>query len=197
MKIGSALAWTFCCLALVSTGLGCGDEDAPRSRLLITRIAATDTELETYEYTFLSDVLNAGADDVYGTYDDSVFEDQIYITIENQPRSSSLTISPDGPYGAVVLTSYTVEYDVAGEYIKPLSGGMNLTVPSGSARIAFVTLVTAIAKTEPPLSSLAVMGGELMGPARVTFRGYEETSNQAVEVTGSIQVHFANWTDSN
>ncbi len=196
MRIGSALAWTICCLAMVTTGLGCGDEDAPRSRLLITRIAETDTELETYDYTILSDVLNAGGDKVYGTYDDTVYEDQIYVTIANQPRSSGLSINPDGPYGAVILTNYTVEYDVAGEYIAPFTGAMNLTIPSGSERISYLTLVMGTAKTEPPLSSLAVMGGELMVAARMTFRGYEETSNQAVEVTGSMQIHFANWTDS-
>jgi len=181
---------------MVTTGLGCGDEDAPRSRLLITRIAETDTELETYDYTILSDVLNAGGDKVYGTYDDTVYEDQIYVTIANQPRSSGLSINPDGPYGAVILTNYTVEYDVAGEYIAPFTGAMNLTIPSGSERISYLTLVMGTAKTEPPLSSLAVMGGELMVAARMTFRGYEETSNQAVEVTGSMQIHFANWTDS-
>jgi hypothetical protein len=181
---------------LAVAGMACShDEDAPRSRLLITRIAETDVELETYDFTFLSDVIHAGEDGVYGTSDDLVVEDRVYLTIENQPRSRYLTIDPEGPYGVVVLNEFRVEYDVPGEYIEPIQGGLNLTVPSRSDRTAHITLVTALAKTKPPLSSLALMGGELMGTALITLRGYEETSNQVVEVSGSMQIHWANWGD--
>lgn len=194
MRSGWAILAVLCVLAI--SGAACSnDENAPRSRLMITRIAETDVELETYDYTYLSDVLHAGADGIYGTSDDAVIEDQVYITVENQPRSSNLTITPGGPYGSVVLNEYRIEYDVEGEYIEPLTGGMNLVVPSGSERIVYLTLVSGLAKTQPPLSSLATMGGEMMGTARITLRGYEETSEQVVEVTAGIGIHWANWTD--
>lgn len=195
MRSGWAILAVLCVLGVSGTACD-NDENAPRSRLMITRIAETDVELETYDYTFLSDVLHAGSDEVYGTSDDMVVEDRVYITVENQPRSSNLTITPGGPFGSVVLNEYRVEYHVEGEYIEPLVSGMNLVVPSGSEVIAHLTLVSGLAKTQPPLSSLATMGGELMGTARITLRGYEETSKQVVEVSASVDIHWANWGDA-
>ena len=65
------------------------------------------------------------------------------------------------------------------------------TIPSsGTATIGF-ELVRAAAKRQVPLATL-VSGGFLGVTADVTFSGTDQVGN-AVSVTGSIQIEFANW----
>ncbi len=197
MKHGALVVTFFLFLVLALSVTGCDDQKAPRSRLLVVRIAESDVEEDTYSYVYLSDVANAGADGIPGTEDDSVVEDETYLTLENQPRNSVLAIDPLGPYGAVVLTRYRVDYLVPGsDVIDPIDAAMNLVVHMGANNRAItrIVLVTAISKTVPPLSTLAA-GGELLVNAKITLTGYEETSKEDVEAVAYMQVHFANWTD--
>ncbi|MCK4305079.1 MAG: hypothetical protein KAY24_12650, partial [Candidatus Eisenbacteria sp.] len=163
--------------------MGCEDQNAPRSRLLITRIADISTESYSYDYALLSDV------ETYG----SVFEDEIYLTVQNLPRSSLFSYSAGGPYGDAVLTRYTVEYELEDEHIEPIAGGMHLVVPSGSETIARIVIVAAITKTLPPLNTLLTELDEFFVTARITLYGYEESSNEALEAHAAMQIHFANW----
>ena len=165
--------------------VGCEDQNAPRSRILITRIADSSTEIYSRDYAFLSDVVTYG----------SVFEDEVYLTVENQPRSALLSLTAVGPYGATVLTSYTVEYELEGEHIEPINGGMHLVVPSGEESIARIVIVSAISKTYPPLSTLVEELDEFLVTARITLYGYEESSKEAIEAHAAMQIHFANWAD--
>ena len=197
MKHGALVVTFFLFLLLALSVTGCNDQKAPRSRLLVVRIAETDVEADTYTYVYLSDVAHAGADGIPGTEDDAVVEDETYLTLENQPRNSLLTIDPLGPYGAVVLTGYRVDYLVPGsDVIDPIEAGMNLVVHMGKDHrvITRIVLVTAISKTQPPLSTLAT-GGELLVTAKITLTGYEETSKEDIEAVAYMQIHFANWTD--
>lgn len=187
-----------CLLLTLIAAPGCDDENQPRSRVEIVRIATSGTAIDLYSTPFLSDVVDSGADGDPGTEDDVVYEDQLLVTIENQPSSPQLVLDPDGAFGSVVLTGYRVDFDVDGqtlESVDPVVGSLHLIVPTGTKRMAAIVAVTAALKTQPPLSSLALSGGELMGSARITFTGYEETSEEDVSATGTIQIHFANWVD--
>ncbi len=190
MKRGFTALMLSALLLAALGGFGCEDQEAPRSRLVITRIASCPTEQNSSDYVIQSDVISQ-----YGT----VFEDQVYLTVENQPRSDLLALTPTGPYGAAVLTKCSVRYEVPGEHIDPITAGMHLTIPSGQTTIARIVIVAAISKVEPPLSTLAgeppIEPIELLGTAYVTLTGYELTSDEPVKVECSIQVHFANWAD--
>ena len=196
MKAGSC--WILGCVLLLVLGVsmsGCNDENMPRSRVMVTRIAGPNADEDLSTAVYSSDVLDAGEDKTPLTEDDVVYEDHIVVTVENQPSSALLALRPDGPFGSVTLTSYRVTYAVPGEEIATIDGGLHLVVPTGSSAQASLVLVTALAKTLPPLASLAASGDELMGSATITLRGYEQTSNDEVTATATIQIQFANWQD--
>ncbi|MFH1145225.1 MAG: hypothetical protein V1774_11830 [Candidatus Eisenbacteria bacterium] len=185
------------CFLLIIFGLGvlpgCNDEDQPRSRVRIVRIADPEDSEDISAAVFQSDVRDAGADGEPFTEDDVIFEDELLITVENQPVSPLLTLEPDGPFGAVVLTGYRVDFAVDEESLDPVSGSLHLVIPTGEERDAAIVAVSAALKAVPPLSTLAQTGGEIAGSATITFWGYEETSEDEVTAAGSFQIHFADW----
>ncbi len=140
-------------------------------------------------------MLDAGDDGIPLTADDVITEDALLVTVENQPASPLLTVSAGGPFSSVVLTNYRITYDIPGEELEPIAGAMHLVVESGSSATASVVVVTALAKSVPPLSSLAAGGDELMGSATLTLRGYEQTSEDEIVSEATLAVHFANWQD--
>lgn len=176
-------------LGLLGAGFsGCKDQEAPRSLVYVSRIAESPTEQSSSGYVFLSDIVG----------DDGVYEDEVFVSFKNVPRSSHLSIVPNGPYGSVVLTDYRVDYTVTGgsiEAIKPIVGKIHLVIPSGEEVNHRIVLVTAVAKTEAPLSTTVAQGQELMANAALTFTGYEETSEEPIVVRAYITIHFANWVD--
>jgi len=175
-------------LGLFTVGFpGCDDQEAPRSLVYVSRIAETASESNSYGQVFLSDIVT----------DDGVVEDEVFISFMNVPRSSRLSIKPNGPFGSVVLTGYRVDYAVTGaevEKIEPVTGKIHLVVPTGEEVNHRIVLVTAWAKANPPLSSYQT-GGELLAEASLTFTGYEETSEEPIVVKACMTIHFANWTD--
>ncbi len=173
-------------LGMVLAGMGCDDQEAPRSLVYVSRIAESPTEQNSFGEAYQSDLI---------TDEGTVFEDEIYISFKNVPRSNSLSITPEGPFGSVVLTDFRVDYSIPGEYVAPILGKMHVVVPSGEEVNHQVVLVTAKSKVEPPLASAVVNSDELMSQTTLTFMGYEETSEDEIEVKAYIQIHFANWTD--
>ncbi len=167
---------------------GCDDQDAPRSLVYVSRIAESPTEENSYGHVFLSDLRTDGA----------LIEDEVYISFKNVPRSSRLSIEPDGPFGSVVLTGYRVDYNVTGsevERIQPVSGRIHVVVPSGEEANHRIVLVTAIAKASNPLLGIYETANELLAEATLTFTGYEETSEEPIVVKAYVTIHFADWTD--
>jgi hypothetical protein len=187
------------CVALLGLGfnlVGCSNEDdLQRSRVTITRMmgAADDDDLSAG--VFQSDVADAGEDGVPQTADDVTYEDEILVTVQNDPASPLLGLEPGGPYGSVTLTSYRVEYDMPGEEIDTVSGGLHLVVPTGSSAQAQLVLVTAYAKTQAPLGSLVNDRNELPATATITLTGREQDSDAEVQATAVIEIHFADWAD--
>jgi hypothetical protein len=175
--------------------VGCEDANQPRSELMVTELVPAEGTSNLVAEPYECDVRDAGDDGTLGTEDDAVYEDQVVITVENQPSSSLLSLSPDGPFGNVTLTSYTVTYDVPGESLTPIDGALHVVIPTGEDVSFSIVLVTGQAKIEPPLVTLLTTGGELQGDARITLHGVEQTSDADVTVEAAIRVHFANWAD--
>jgi len=190
------LAFLFYCLLPACALLvlpACDDEDTPRSRLSITRIAGSNDSQVLGAAPLQSDVRDAGPDQELFTSDDSVVEDELLITIENDPTSLLMPADPTGAFGSVVVTGYEVVFHADGEHIDTLTGALHLVVPSGSQAIASIVVVTADAKRQPPLITLAQVGGELVGSATITVWGYETTSEDRISTTATVQIHFADW----
>ncbi len=183
---GFVTIWWVLLLGLFGAGLsGCKDEEAPRSLVYVSRIAESATEQNSYGNVFLSDIVTA----------EGVYEDEVYVSFMNVPRSSYLSITPGGPFGSVVLTDYRVDYQLEGEQIEPIVGKIHVVIPSGEEANHRIVLVTAWAKVNPPLSTAATQGQELMATATLTFTGYEETSEEPIVVRANVTIHFANWID--
>jgi len=78
----------------------------------------------------------------------------------------------------------------------PWDGAFTVTVRAeGTAEANFV-MVRIQAKREPPLTSLRGCGGTcaITAIAKITFFGHDQTG-RAVQVSGNIQVDFADWAD--
>lgn len=176
-------------------GLACDDEDNPRSIVTISRLADPAWPDTLTAGPFLSDVVDAGPDQIPGTADDIYFEDILLLTVQNEPASDLLVVKPDRQFGFVTIESYRVEFDLPGEKLAPIESSLHLKVPSGDKMTASIVLVTAQAKTLPPLSSLVASREELLGHAKITIHGHEQTSDDPVTAEARIQVHFADWAD--
>jgi hypothetical protein len=183
-------------LTLGASLIGCSeDESLTRSRVTITRIAGVNDDVDLSAGVFESDVLDAGEDGIPATGDDVYYEDVVLVTVENEPSSAQLGLQPGGPFGSITLESYRVEYRIDGEQMDSITGGLHLVVPTGGNAQARIPLVTALAKTQPPLSALATQTDELLGTVRITLTGTEQDSGDEIVATGEIAVHFANWAD--
>jgi hypothetical protein len=198
MKSPSQCVLAACVLALTLTlafVAGCDDAQQPRSRLTITQILPADATSDLAYAPYESDIRDIGSDGEIGTEDDVVYEDHVVLTVENEPSSGTLTLTPGGAYGQVTLDAYTITFDVEGEQLSPVQGALHVVIATGNSATFTVVLVPAQAKLEPPLSSLLISGGELQADATITLSGTEQTSAERVTVSASIRVSFANWAD--
>jgi hypothetical protein len=188
----------FAAAGLALAGAGCSDhvrEGRSPSYLIINRIEATEGEETTLTGQLSSDVLTKG----------TVFEDRGFATL-------SLGLKNVGPAGttpsptlnnAITVTRYRVDYRRADGRNTPgvdvpygFDGATTGTVTgTNTATLTFV-LVRVQAKLEPPLANLAGLGGAqaISTLADVTFYGKDQTGTD-VQVTGSINVTFADWGD--
>lgn len=173
---------------------GCDDADQIRSRLTVTEILPADEVGNLATSPLQSDVRDAGDDGEIMTADDFIYEDEVLVTVANDPADPVLSLTPGGPFGSVTLTGYRVTFDLEDEAIESHEGALHVVVPSGENASFSIVLVTAQSKIEPPLTAL-VNGGELQADAHVTFFGVEQTSEDEVTATAAIRVHFANWAD--
>ena len=77
----------------------------------------------------------------------------------------------------------------------PFDGAATGTVPPTGTLTLNFELVRSLAKEEPPLVQLVNTSAIITTIANVTFYGTDQVGN-AVSVTGSIQIDFANFGDS-
>jgi hypothetical protein len=149
----------------------------------------------TFAGFLLSDVLTLGS-----TTNDSG-RATLVVRLKN-PGTATAALTPS-PLNAVTITRYRVRFVRTDGRNTPgvdipygFDGGATATVPeNGAAEIVF-DLVRHQHKEEPPLRNLRGAGGAsiISTIAEVTFYGRDLAGND-IEVTGMIQVNFADFAD--
>jgi hypothetical protein len=180
----SPLALACCLVAILA--VGCSDDSATRSVLLLESINSNET--------LNSDLYNNGEDGQPGTEDDFITEDQVSVLIRNRPHDPGLNVEPNGSFGAVVLNRYEINF-TGPETPDPITGAMHLRIPSGATGLGEITVIPAAHKQVPPLYTILDQSGELLLTAEITIFGTEDDSNDEVSVSGTLPVHVADWAD--
>jgi hypothetical protein len=133
------------------------------------------------------------------TTEGGVFNDNATLTVESVVKNQN---GPTlGPFSDVVIEQYRVRYlrtdalDREGVDVPySFSGSVNILVPAGGETTIPILIVRHAAKLEPPLANLTGAGGfDLITTiAEITLFGHT-TSGKAVDATGRIEVHFADF----
>jgi hypothetical protein len=133
----------------------------------------------------------------------TVFNDVGRVTfsvILKDPGAPGITNVPS-PQNTVQMTHYRVVYrrtdgrNVQGVDVPyAFDSGMTILVPASGAGQNTFDIVRVSAKKEAPLAALAVNGQTLDVIGDVTFYG-KDMHNNAVAVTGSVGITFANFGD--
>ena len=128
-----------------------------------------------------------------------VFNDNATLTVESVVKNQNGPVL--GPFNDVVLDQYRVRYlrtdGLNREGIEvpySFSGTVNIIVPAGGQSTVPIVVVRHVAKLEPPLANLTGAGGFdiITTFAEITLFGHT-TSGKAVEATGRLEVHFADF----
>ncbi|MGE0451614.1 MAG: hypothetical protein AB7Q29_18720 [Vicinamibacterales bacterium] len=182
--------------ALAAAGSSCGDvvrDGRSPVFLVIDLLGGTNSSGEDSSFA-QSDVL---------TDEGSIFNDVGTVTLRIVPKDIGSTgnVAPS-TNNEVTINRYRVVYrradgrNVQGRDVPySFDGAVTGTVPAtGTLALGFV-LVRHVAKREPPLAQLSTSTVVLTTIADVTFYGRDRVGND-INVTGSIQVDFANFADS-
>ena len=157
---------------------GCTSES---SRNTLTVVSLNDGN------AFASDLLNEA--DTSKTY---IPVDDIPVKLGNIPNGGGTPISPGEPFSEIVVTGYTVTY--ANGIYSPVSGGMNLRVPSGGTAEGSIALSNIADKAALPLTTASTT------TATVHFTGYNYAngirSGDSVWAEATITVQVANFGDN-
>jgi len=182
--------------ALVAT-TACGDkvlQGKGSSYLVIDQLsAAQGAKPETFSNVLQSDVLTKGG----------VLEDLGKVTLHIAMKDvTGATGTEPSPNNVITVNRYHIEYARSDGRNSPgidvpygVDGAVTGTIGSSSASLVFA-IVPVQRKLEAPLLALRNQGGAIaiMTIANITFYGYDQAGN-AVAVTGSISVNFADWAD--
>ncbi len=120
--------------------------------------------------------------------------DQVTVTLGNEPHSGGAPLAPGTGFSEIVVTGYTVTYN-NGVY-SPLSGGMNVVVPSGGTADAAITISNPSEKG----ALLGTLTSTVTSTATITFTGYARASGyvgDGVTGTGYVTVQVDNFGDTN
>jgi hypothetical protein len=130
----------------------------------------------------------------------TVFNDSLSATIRSIEKNPDAVATP---INGVTLTRYRVNFRRTDGRNTPgvdvpwgFDGGLGVTINPGNTADVVLSLVRHQAKLEPPLANLANAGGQafINAIAEITFYGRDQNGNE-VSVTGSIDVHFADFGD--
>jgi hypothetical protein len=184
LAVATAAVWSASCGEVARTGT------AP-VMLTIVQMAAAAGGGDDESAFLLSDVLTKG----------SVINDSGIATLRLTAKNPT-GLGPSD-LNAVTITRYRVTFvrtdgrNTPGVDVPhPFDGGMTVTVMPDTDTEAVFDLVRHTSKSEPPLSNLRFGGaGRFINTiAHVTFYGRDQAGND-VQVTGSIQVIFADFAD--
>jgi hypothetical protein len=199
-------------LIALAFSISCGDVvrdgQSPAYLIINSITAASGARPGVFGNVLASDVVTIVERTVAGTVTQipTVFEDpaQAIVTPALKDIGSVIGATTPTSNNQITITRYRVTYRRADGRNTPgvdvpygFDGAVTVTTPVPAGSVAFgFTLVRVQAKEEPPLRNLRGGGGAsvISTIADVTFFGHDQVGN-AVSVTGSISVNFADWGD--
>jgi hypothetical protein len=163
------------------------------SYLVVTVLqAASGAKPETFSTVLQSDVVTNGG----------IFEDPGRVTLQLAMKDPTSIAGPSDT-NAITINRYHVDFvrsdgrNTQGVDVPfAFDGAMTGTITGATSSTLSFTIVRAQAKLEAPLMALRNLGGALAIStiAQITFYGHDQAGN-AVSVTGSISINFADWAD--
>jgi len=139
--------------------------------------------------TFYSDLINEA-----DTAHIFIPVDQVQVKLANVQHDGGLPVQPGQGFDEIIVDHYTVTYD-NGIY-SPVSGGMNVAIPSGGETVAAITISN-------PSEKGALLGSittTVTATARIDFTGWVRTTGNdgdRVSATAYLTVQVDNFGDSN
>jgi len=192
--------------ASVSCGKANSEGRSPSYLFIDGLTASSGAKPDTFGNALESDVVTnvkttVGGQDVFVP---TIFEDYGRVSLKMGLKDTGGANSPTTPTStnAITVTRYRVDFKRSDGRNTPgvdvpygFDGGATGTFNSNGGALSFV-LVRAQAKIETPLKALRGGGGAIIIStiAEITFYGTDQNGN-AVSVTGSITVNFADWGD--
>ena len=119
--------------------------------------------------------------------------DQVTVKFGNHPHDGSAPLTPGSGFSEIVVTGYSVTY--SNGVFSPLSGGMNIVVPSGGTVDAAITISNPSEKA----ALLGSLTSTVTSTATITFTGYVRTTGNfgdGVSAAGNLTVQVDNFGDS-
>jgi hypothetical protein len=120
--------------------------------------------------------------------------DEVKVKFSNVPHSGGPPLAPGSGFDEIIVNHYTVTYD-NGIY-SPISGGMNVSIPSGGTADAAITISNASEKA----ALLGTITSTVTATARIDFTGWVRTTGNDgdhVSATAYLTVQVDNFGDSN
>ncbi len=200
--IGFRTALLLCALICASCGTAVR-QGRGSSYLIIDRLqGASGAKPGSFGDVLQSDVLT-NVTSSGGAVQPTVFEDVGEVTLRMAMKDQTVLSTGPTNNNEITITNYHVTYVRSdgrnGQGVDvpyAFDGAATATVSmDGAIAISFV-VVRAQAKKEAPLAALVGGGGAVIIStlAQVTFYGHDQAGN-AVSVTGSMSVNFADWGD--
>jgi len=138
---------------------------------------------------FFSDLINEA-----DTSKSFIPVDAVPVKFGNIPNGGGDPVAPGEPYSEIVVTGYTVTYD-NGIY-SPVSGGLNVRVPSGGTAEASI----ALSNTQEKVALLSSLSGTSTTIARIHFVGYNYINGidngEQVWANAALTVQVGNFGDT-
>lgn len=188
-------------LAVLLAGTACGDfqggGSSPSVLVIQSLAASSGADPSSASNVLQSDVVTVC--DTGPTIFEDVGEANIYIYLKDNSNPTSASVPSQLNW--VQVDRYRVVYKRADgrntpgvDVPYPFDGGVTFLAVNSPQPVTF-TLVRGQAKLEAPLKALASGGAIAISTiADVTFYG-KDLGGNAVQVTGSISINFANWGD--
>ncbi len=170
-------------LLTVAATLGMSGCTSESSRAVLTVVSLNEGN------TYYSDLINE-ADSMH------IFipVDQIAVKLGNIQNDGGAPLAPGSPFSEIVVTGYSVTYTPA--VFAPITGGMNLRVPSGGEAEGSITISNPSEKA----ALLGTLSSTATATATITFTGYNRingsNNGDGVSAVGRLTVQVDNFGDS-
>ena len=119
--------------------------------------------------------------------------DQVVVKFGSHPHDGGAPLAPGSGFADIVVTGYTVTYNNG--VFSPISGGMNIVVPSGGTTEGAITISNPSEKA----ALLFSLASTVTSTATITFTGYVRTTENfgdKVSATAYLTVQVDNFGDS-